>query len=339
MALGRALAALLLMMVFSLHSARADQIVLANGDRLTGKVVSKTEDTLKFRTEYAGEIKVRWKNVVSITTDEPVTVMSANGELRKERLEYAKTGSVKLISEGASREMPLAELAHINPPPHVSGTGVSYTGRIDVLASASRGNTDDERLFVQGRLTARAKSYRYSINARAERKDESGVRTASNGLLAANYDRFLDTDRFAYVRTSLENDEFKDIRVKATLGGGLGWQIFDTKEIELALRGGLDYVVLDRQDGDPKNYPALGWGINYSHWLWPDHLQLFHDQQGFMNLNDASDITLRTITGVRLPIGSGLSANAQLNLDYEGDAGPGTDKTDAQVLLGLGYDF
>jgi putative salt-induced outer membrane protein YdiY len=158
-------------------------------------------------------------------------------------------------------------------------------------------------------------------------------------LINANYDRFLDQRRFAYARASLENDEFKDIRVRATAGAGLGWQVFDTEKIELALRGGLDYVVVDRKDGESDNYPALGWGINYSHWLWPDRLELFHDQQGFINLHDTQNITLRTKTGVRLPIGSGLTANAQLNYDYEGDPGPDTSKSDAQILLGVGYEF
>jgi putative salt-induced outer membrane protein YdiY len=327
------------MIVFSVQAAYADQIVLVNGDRLTGKVVSKAEDTLKFRTEYAGDINVRWKDVVSITTDAPVTVMSADGELKKVRLERAASGSVGLVSESVSREVRLADLAHINPPPHVAGTGVTYKGRVSLLGSASRGNTDDDQVYVEVGLLARAKPYRYAVEARAERKDEAGERTASNGLLAANYDRFLDKDRFAYARTSLENDEFKDIRFRATAGAGMGWQVFDTEKIELALRGGLDYVVVDRKDGNPENYPALGWGINYSHWLWPERLELFHDQQGFMNLNDPQDITLRTKTGVRLPIGSRLSANAQLKFDYEGDAGPGRSKDDAQILLGLGYQF
>jgi len=88
--------------IFSLPAAQADQIVLVNGDRLTGKVVSKAEDTLRFHTEYAGEIKVRWKDVVSITTDASVTVLSPGGELRTGRLETTPSAGIALVSEGRS---------------------------------------------------------------------------------------------------------------------------------------------------------------------------------------------------------------------------------------------
>jgi putative salt-induced outer membrane protein YdiY len=339
MALGRALAALVLVMVFSLHSAHADQIVLVNGDRLTGKVVSKSEDTLRYRTEYAGEIKVRWKDVVSITTDEPVTVMSADGELEAVRLERAGAGGAKLVSEGKSRDVPLADLAYINPPPHVAGTGVTYRGRVTVLASASRGNTDDARLYGEGELRARAKAYSYGIDFQAEQKEESGDTTAQNYWLGGRYNRVIDDQRFAYARTSLANDEFTDIRLRGTVGAGLGWNIFDTDKTHLSLLGGLEYVAVDRKTGDSGTYAALGWGVDYRQWVWADRLELFFNQTGFANPGDSKEASFRTRTGVRIPLGSNLSANAQVNYDYEGDPGPNRDKADAQVLLGLGYDF
>jgi len=339
MAACRALTALVLMTICSLNAAHADQIVLANGDRLTGKVVSKAEDTLKFRTEYAGEINVRWKDVVSISTDAPVTVMSADGELRKGRLEKTTSGEIALVSEDRSRAVNLADIDHINPPPHVAGTGVTYKGRISVMASASRGNTDDGRLYGEGEFKARAKDYRYHIEGQGEQKEESGETTAQNYWLAGRYDRPIDDVRFWYLRSSLENDEFKDLRVRAAVGAGLGWNLIDTSKTEPTVRGGLDYIVAQRSTVPDEHYPAFGWGINYSHWLWAERLEVFHDQSGFASLTSDGDVSLRTKTGVRLPLGSGLSANAQVNFDYEGDPGPDRDKTDTQVLVGFGYTF
>ncbi len=211
----RALAALMLALTFSWQVSRADQIMLVNGDRLTGKVVSKSGDTLKFRTDYAGEIAVQWTDVASITTDAPVTVMSADGELKNVRLERAGSGSVELVSEGEAREIRLADLAHINPPPHVAGTGVSYKGRVSLLGSASRGNTDDSRLYREAELNARAKDYRYHLEGRAEQKEEEGDATEQNYYLAGRRDRLIDDKRFWYLRSSLEHDEFKDIKVRA----------------------------------------------------------------------------------------------------------------------------
>lgn len=339
MAAHNILAASMLVVIFSLPAAQADRIVLVNGDRLTGKVVSKAEDTLKFRTDYAGVIAVHWNDVASITTDAPVTVMSADGELKNVRLERGGTGSVGLVSAGGVREVRLADLEHINPPPHVAGTGVTYRGRINVLGSASRGNTDDSRLYGEAELNARAKDYRYRLFGRAEQKEESGETTAQNYFVSGRRDQPIDEERFWYVRSSLEHDEFTDITLRAAAGAGLGWNIIDAENTHFSVRGGLDYILARRDVVPDETYPAFGWGIDYSHWLLPDRLEFFFDQSGFASLTSEGDVSSRTRTGLRLPLGSGLSANAQVNIDYEGDPGPDRDKTDATLLFGVGYDF
>lgn len=339
MAARRALGALLFLMVLWLHTAHADQIVLVNGDRLTGKVVSKAEDTLRFHTEYAGEIKVRWKDVVSITTDASVTVLSPKDKLRTGRLEKTPSGGIALVSEGRSREMKLADIKHINPPPHVAGTGVTYRGRASLLGSASRGNTDDSSLYGEAELNARAKDYRYRLFARAEQKEESGDTTAQNYFVSGRRDQTIDEDHFWYVRSSLEHDEFIDITLRAAAGAGLGWNIIDTSKTQFTVRGGLDYILARRDEVPDETYPAFGWGIDYSHWLLPDRLEFFFDQSGFASLTSEGDVSARTRTGLRLPLGSAFSANAQVNIDYEGDPGPGRDTTDTTLLFGVGYDF
>lgn len=335
----RALGALLFLIVLWFHTAHADRIVLVNGDRLTGKVVSKSGDTLKFRTEYAGEIAVQWKDVASITTDAPVTVLPVDGKMKNVRLEHAASGSVGLVSEGAMREVRLADLAYINPPAHVAGTGVTYRGRASLLGSASRGNTDDSSLYGEAELNARAKDYRYHLFGRAEQKEESGETTAQNYFVSGRRDQPIDEERFWYVRSSLEHDEFTDITLRAAAGAGLGWNIIDTSKTQFTLRGGLDYILASRDELPDETYPAFGWGIDYSHWLLPDRLEFFFDQTGFASLTSEGDVSSRTRTGLRAPLGSGFSANAQVNIDYEGDPGPGHDTTDTTLLFGVGYDF
>src|SRR5690349_16034595 len=54
----------ILLSVFSLLliacSARADQVVLKNGDRLTGKIVSGDGKTLLLKSEFAGDVTIQW---------------------------------------------------------------------------------------------------------------------------------------------------------------------------------------------------------------------------------------------------------------------------------------
>ena len=44
----------------------ADQIVLKNGDRLTGTIEKSDDKTLIIKTEFAGEVTVEWSAVQDI---------------------------------------------------------------------------------------------------------------------------------------------------------------------------------------------------------------------------------------------------------------------------------
>jgi hypothetical protein len=46
----------------------ADQVVLKNGDRLTGTITKSDEKTLLIKTEFAGDVTVQWPAVQGITS-------------------------------------------------------------------------------------------------------------------------------------------------------------------------------------------------------------------------------------------------------------------------------
>jgi hypothetical protein len=52
----------ILFMNFS--SVMADEVQLKNGDRISGQVVIMEDDKLIFKTPYAGEITIIWKEVL-----------------------------------------------------------------------------------------------------------------------------------------------------------------------------------------------------------------------------------------------------------------------------------
>src|SRR5690348_8943596 len=59
----------------------ADQVTLKNGDRLTGTIV-KTDDkaeTLLIKTEFAGDVTVKWEAVTSLETTQPLHLTLKDG--------------------------------------------------------------------------------------------------------------------------------------------------------------------------------------------------------------------------------------------------------------------
>jgi len=63
-------------------AAVADQVTLKNGDRLTGTIV-KTDDkveTLLVKTEFAGDVTVKWDAITSIVSSQPLHLTLKDGQ-------------------------------------------------------------------------------------------------------------------------------------------------------------------------------------------------------------------------------------------------------------------
>lgn len=329
--------------------AHADTITLHNGDRLTGRILHSSPEMLTFETTWAGELKIRRAEVSAIETDKPVTVLR-NGAPATEELVLlpGEPGQAQIGTEpqdesrssaaAEGQELPLAQIRYINPRPEESGEGVSYEGRLTLSSSLVRGNSVAERIYAESDLNARALDWRYALTAKFRHEADAHGTTAANWLLGGNYDHFIDgTTHFGYLRSSLERDRFRDIQLRATAGGGYGRQLLQTDRTQLSLRGGVEAVDLRRYVERSEAYPAFGWGLNVTHRVDVLPAELFHDQQGFLNLVDSGQLTIRSRTGVRVPFASGLTASLQLNLDWEREPAMGRRPTDATWLLGLGY--
>jgi putative salt-induced outer membrane protein YdiY len=235
--------------------------------------------------------------------------------------------------------IPLAGLRYVNPPPELSGVGTAYQGRFTLSSAWVRGNSESSTSLVEAAVEARALRYRWEAGLAAKQAEEAGVETASSWLARANYDRFIAPKRFLYGRGSVERDRFSGMDLRTTIGAGYGFQLREDETTRLALRGGIEAVVAEPVDGPRDEHPAFGWGVQFSRKVLDLRAEVFHEQEGYWSLEDTGDVTLRTRTGLRVPLVEGLNATAQLNVDWEKQPEPGREATDATMLLGVGYDW
>ncbi len=61
-------------------AAFADQVVLTNGDRLTGTITKSDSKTLIIKSEFAGEVSIKWSAVKEIHSTEPLHVDLKSGQ-------------------------------------------------------------------------------------------------------------------------------------------------------------------------------------------------------------------------------------------------------------------
>jgi putative salt-induced outer membrane protein YdiY len=331
--------ALMLVALVQALPAAADTVLMRNGDRLSGRVVGLDATSLKLRTDYAGEVTLVLEQVAEIVSQDPVTLVLKD-DTRIAGILSASAGRLALSRAPGETPMPIA-------PARVSALeeGVvlapawRYDGRVTIGASSSRGNSNVSRANADGEVVARRGRSRVTAGLRGAYARDTGRDTEGNAGANAKYDRFLSERWYAYGNSSLEYDPFRDLRLRATAGLGSGYQVFDTARTTLSLEGGLEYVSTQYYDQPDEDFPAGRAAIRLDHWLWQDVMQLFLRAEGYANLESIERSFVRTQTGLRFPLREKFLAQAQVNVDWQGDPPPGTEAVDRSVILSVGYQW
>jgi hypothetical protein len=60
-------------------AARADQVTLKNGDRLTGTIVSGDGKTLLLKSEFAGDVTIQWDAITGIESTGSINLTLKDG--------------------------------------------------------------------------------------------------------------------------------------------------------------------------------------------------------------------------------------------------------------------
>ncbi|MBI1319780.1 MAG: DUF481 domain-containing protein [Candidatus Hydrogenedens sp.] len=223
----------------------ADEVVLTNGDRLTGHAVALDAEALSFQTDYAGELRIVRGSIESIQTDEPRAWLDVSGGENAGPLNIVRTQQGDPPPEGA---VPLSAVsafaedhAALDPPPaepapkHWSGTvnlGGTYrtgnTDKVDVVLS-----TEWKRTAETNRLTLRAGwAYGASNDILNTRKLSADGRW--------EYDL---TDRiYLYTLGGAEKDDGRQLDLRANAALGLGYQFWDEETRKLSIDLGAEFT-------------------------------------------------------------------------------------------------
>jgi len=317
----------------------ADEVQMKNGDRMTGRIVKMENKILLFKTSYAGDIPIKWEDVEALKTNSPVQVTLGDKTSACGILKTTESGEVQLGTDQLVEPLRfvLGQVEGINLP---SKPPVKFTGRVNAGVDVKKGNTETDAYVVDGELEARTEKNRHTVGVEANREEESDEKTADNWLLYMSYDHFLTQKWFFYTNANFEQDDFKDLNLRTTVGAGSGYQFFESERKNLSIRGGLGYVNEDYTvDGEDNDYAAGLWTVKYDQYFFDKFVQLFHLHEGIVSLEDAQDIVIRTRTGLRLPLRKGFNTTVQYNWDWDNSPAPDTDRVDERYLITLGYSW
>jgi putative salt-induced outer membrane protein YdiY len=316
--------------------ASADEVWLKNGDRLTGKVMSLDAGTLVFKTSYAGDLSIKWEEVVNLKTDEPIKVVLGDETAAQGLVTPSDPGKVKLKAEQVTEPVTvdLANVKTINPKPPLT-----TKARVNLGASFTSGNTDTQQIYADGEFVARTDQNRYTIGGLYKRSEDNNVKTDDKKIGYMKYDHFFSKKWYGYANATGEQDDFKDLDLRVTLGVGAGYQFIESERTNLSLEGGLSYVNENYIIAPDNSFAAGRWGLRFDHFMLPKSLQYFLYHTGLQSLETSDDLILFTSTGFRIPFYKNLNLTAQMNWEYDKSPSPGREKSDYTYVLSLGYQW
>ena len=312
--------------------AFADVLIMKNGDRLTGEVVTKTGDNLTFKTPYGEPFVIDWHEVKTLNSDEPIKIIN------EDDLSVTETKEIDESSPYYS-DKPRARKYTFNPEPWRLGEGTKFSGRVNVLFDFNRGNTDTDEMDVDFLLEARNLKNRYTLNGFIEDDEANGVTTNKNTNIRADYDRFIDQKTYLTASTNYEKDELADLDRRMTYGGGIGYQFLDDDKKNLSLEAGPAWVDENFIVAPNNEYWAGQWQLKYEHYIITDRLQFYHRQVGTWNMEDTDDVLLDAWLGLRAPIYHGIIASLEYLVEYNSTAPSGTKDADETYGVKLGYQW
>ena len=345
--LPRVLTAAIIILVGS-GLTQADELLMLNGDRLSGEVISRSGDTLRFKTAYAGTIKIKWSEIKSVLTDDEMTLQLDNERVVQTRSITNDVDQLIVIDEadGESMVVPQETLTSLNPEPWELGEGYKFSGLVSFAAKVERGNNDKTEIDGDGTMELRRQRDRAKLFFEYEKDTKDGSATKNKWSIRNSYDYFpekqwnlgMTVPKWFYGGTLVaQSDQFADLTLRLIAGPHIGYQFYEGHEKNLLLQTGIARVHEEFQNDPSNNFWGWAWHIDYDQYLLQDVVQFYHRQVGVYGVRGANKTLWTSWTGLRLPLWSGLIASTEMQVEYDSDPASDADTTDTTFRFKLGY--
>ncbi len=326
---------------------RADEVVLTNGDRLTGTIVKMTDGKLVFKSPAAGDVTVPFKDVQTLSSSAPVTLLLSDGTVMIRQLRPGQPGQIVVEAQGAvaAQTLPLTGVTAINLPPKPEP---KWTGSITGSVTSTHGNTKTESVAASLSLLRRSEQDRITVGAdygkskQTDRDTKIETTTEDWWRARAQYDYFFTKQFFGFVNGRYEKDAVAALDRRVVVGGGAGYQWIETERTTFSTNLGLASLY-EKYDVDPpaddsNSQLSLQAGYNVDHKI-TDTLRFVHELTYYPSLEQFSDYYLTTTAELRANLTATMFANGKVIFNYDESPAPGLGKTDVKYLLGVGINF
>jgi putative salt-induced outer membrane protein len=353
--------ALLFAILTIASNARADTIILDNGDRLTGTIVKSDGKELVLMADKAGSvadktgsITVPWSAVRQITSTAPLYVVTSQGTTVGGAVTTEGSDVVVTPSGGPPQRIPLANVTALRSQSEETAyerslhPGVLESWQIDSSLgfALARGNSKTTNLAVgfnavRATMHDKLTAYMDSIYASSGLVVAPGVTagvTANDIRGGAMYQHDVSARAFVYGSGDFEYNELQFLDLRSIWGAGAGYHVIKRMDTTLDLFAGANYTKESYSTGIRRNLAALTIGDLFRHQIGKntsinETLVVYPELSHLGEYRLALDISLAT------KINTWLGWQSTLSDRYISDPIPATVNNDFIFSTGFNFTF
>jgi putative salt-induced outer membrane protein len=233
--------------------SRADEVVLNNGDHLTGEIVKFDGSKLTFNTKYAGNIEIDWKAVTSLSSEKPVYVQTGPMETVSGVISTQDDRFVVKPASGAPQTIARSSVQALRSPGEQSayelqqhpGLLQGWTANVNAGFGLTGGNSQTRNLSIGFNAVRAGKndkitSYTNAVYATDNLATPNVTANVVQG--GARYDHNFDGILFGFGSGDFMSDALQSLNLRSVFSGGLGYHAIRKPNTTLDFLTGINYT-------------------------------------------------------------------------------------------------
>lgn len=334
-------------------TAWADQIVLKDGDRITGSIVKKDGQTVTIQSKNFGLVTLKWDDIATVRSDQPLNVVLPGDRVIQGSIQTADD-RIRIDSPAGQQAVAAGDIVALRKDAEQAAyermlrPGIldlwTITGSLNI--AGAKGNAETSTLttpvnFVRASRTSLTTAYFNSIRSTASIAgvDAQTARAVRGGWA---YSRNVSGRVFVNGFNDYEYDKFQSLDLRVVLGGGLGYQFWKGENGRLSMVGGAAW---NREKFSPeasasftRNSAEAYWGNDFNYKL-NTRTSLVQGFRMFNNLSQTGEYRVNFDIGATTQLKKWLNWNISFADRYLSNPVPGRKSNDLLYTTGLGFTF
>lgn len=268
---------------FLFNFSSADVVETKGGARLTGKVVKIDGTQITLSTDYAGELKIKQSEVVSVETDAQYAVRLTGGTVMVGTVKTSPAGKVEIAGADGTITTSVDKIAATWTPgdkdPAIVALEPKWSYEVSADITGKTGNSEQFGTAFSARAKRTSADDVLQFYTTYNRQKTDGETSADQFKAGVDYSNNFSGRKSWYVRDEAGYDRVKDIDFYNVAAAGLGYDFIKREKQILTGRAGVGHRFEDY--GDPATEEVNSFGLDFG---------LHHEYQ-FANAKLVNDLT------------------------------------------------